>query len=152
MSVVYTPPNSISQNVPPFGSLPSPPLAPVVATNVDGTPVALMTYIGAVVAKAKVMSAVQQATDYSVNDTDFYIPVNAAAGPANIAMPPANQYRNGQGRLLRVARVNSIGGNVTISAALGDNINGLPSIVLTSQFQTADIASNGANTWVAQIA
>jgi hypothetical protein len=74
------------------------------------------------------------------------VEVNASAGPRVITLPAASAM-NGRPIPIRVVKTDNSANTVTVQRAGADLIEGVASLVLTSQFSSAALISNGVTTW-----
>jgi hypothetical protein len=82
---------------------------------------------------------------YTLTDADEVVDADATSAAFQVTLPTA-VGRNG--RHFRVTRINSGANNVTIGTTSSQTINGASTKVLTAQWQSALLYSNGSN-WIA---
>lgn len=82
---------------------------------------------------------------YTITDSDNIIDVDTTAGAITITLPTA-VGRNG--REYRITKIDAAANNVTIATTSSQTINGAATKVLTTQWQSTLLYSNGAN-WIA---
>jgi hypothetical protein len=74
------------------------------------------------------------------------VEVNASSGPRVITLPAASAM-NGRPIPIRVVKTDTSANTVTVQRAGSDVIDGATSIVLTSQYSSVALISNGVSTW-----
>ena len=88
-------------------------------------------------------------TNYNALTTDRTIATaNSFTAPRTITLPAVSAFNSGQ-QLVIIDSVGAINGanTLTITAAGGDSINGLSSIIITSQYSGAVLWPVGSNKW-----
>ncbi len=85
---------------------------------------------------------IQKSSTYTITATDSIISADATSSPFTITLPSAV---NNTGRTYVVKRVNAGGNDVTLSAAAAETIDGAASAMLTAQWQTVKVISDGSN-------
>lgn len=88
-------------------------------------------------------------TTLTPNDAGLVL-VDTSAGSRTITLPAASAA-GGRPIRYRIVKADTSANTVTIQRAGSDTIEGAASIVLTTQWSSADIVSNGVNAWVHQV-
>lgn len=78
----------------------------------------------------------------TLDNTDYTIIADATSGNITITLPAANSTAR---RLYNIKKIDSSANTVTVTRAGSDTIDGAVSVVLTTQYQSISIQSEGAN-------
>jgi hypothetical protein len=129
----------------------SPIVPPFIIRNADGTPVFFVNTNGNAFV-AKVLQNVRTVTATgAAAATDSVILVDCTAGPVTLTLVPAVQTKQlssaAASKTLKIIKIDATVNILTITRAGADTINGLVSIVITSQNQQVDLLSDGVSKW-----
>lgn len=89
-------------------------------------------------------------SDTTLLSDDFTVEVNASGGPVIITLPTAaSQFdiTTSSGRLYNIKKIDSSGNAVTITPSGADTIDGLPNIVISAQYVSYMLQSDGTR-WI----
>lgn len=97
---------------------------------------------GSVSTKARVVTCTTTMTT-----TDFAILANAASHDITLTLPAANTPGACNGMIVMIKKTDSSTNTVTVMAASGNTIEGVPSKTLSKQYDFVQLISNGSNEW-----
>jgi hypothetical protein len=88
------------------------------------------------------LNTATKTTTYSILTSDYTIICDATSAPFNVTLPDAiaNIYQ-----IFVIKKINSIVNNVTVNTTSSQTIDGSLTYVLTTQYQSVIVQSNGAN-------
>jgi len=84
--------------------------------------------------------------DAGVGSGAACILVNASTGPVTVTLPPTAKPPPGAGYL--ITKIDASANAVTVAASGTDTIDGSPTVILTAQYDSTTVVSNGAGLWV----
>ncbi|WP_175770565.1 hypothetical protein [Burkholderia anthina] len=84
-------------------------------------------------------------SSYSAIANDYTILVDATTVAFGVVLPPAAQAG---GREYVIKKLDSAAHNVTVTDALGANIEGSSSYAITAQYGTVKVQSDGVQWWI----
>ena len=83
--------------------------------------------------------------DYTLNDNDYTILVDASNGSVTLTLPPAV----GNAKLdFDIKRIDDSDNSVSIKAVTGEEIDGANAFNLDSQYEAVKVRSNGTAWWI----
>lgn len=82
-------------------------------------------------------------TNHTCDTTDTNILGTSGASGITVTLPAANM----SGQIIRIVKVDSGAGALTVSRAGSDTINGTTVLSLASQYDKCELISNGAGAW-----
>lgn len=91
------------------------------------------------------LESVTKATSYLATEDDATIRMDATGGPRTVDLPPAADVT---GHVLTIVKIDNTNNGVTIDPDGVEQINGDPTLTLTTQWETAQVHSTGTG-WVA---
>ncbi len=84
-------------------------------------------------------------SNHALDETNYTALVGAVSGPVTISLPPA---ASAGGRIYNVKKVDASINAVTVAADGAELIDGSNTKILSTQYDTIQIQSNGAQWWV----
>ncbi|MDP7422811.1 MAG: hypothetical protein QGH40_13095 [bacterium] len=79
---------------------------------------------------------------YTLTDSDYFVAANATGGAITITLPTASGIA---GRIYVIKKVDGSNNVITIAAAGSEIIDGASTLVLESQYDSAQLVSGGSN-------
>lgn len=117
------------------------------ATGTTGTPNSNIVFSNnpTLTAPNIVYAYTMQSLNYTVTSSDYAIYCTGGAGGITITLPPA---AGNSGRVFVIKKIDSGAGKITIDGNLNETIDGLLTWILTLQFESVTIQSNGSNWYI----
>lgn len=81
---------------------------------------------------------------YSVINADLYVSANAASGAITVNLPTA---ASNECRVIHIKKIDTSANVVTVAAGGSDDIEGVASLTLPTQFESVALYSNGSTRW-----
>lgn len=117
--------------------------------NVDENSDTVNRSLGALKTSVTEPTTLITASSYNITDEDAIILADATAAPITLTLPPAADVLY---QVFAIKRLNSGANSVTIDGLGSETIDGALTKVLSSQYDTLNIVSDGTEWWISQLA